>query len=359
MSGAPDRKRGQNHLSALPTLVILGPTAGGKSELAVALAEQFHGEIISADSMQVYRELNAGTAKPTAAQRARAPHHLIDIVEPTDPFSVAEWLERAEAILEDLRARGKLPIVVGGTNLYIKALLEGMFEGPGGDEKFRASLAGTPAPQLHDRLKNVDPPAADRIHPNDRKRITRALEVHHITGRPISEQQGQWNDSFSREPAASEGSGTSGRDQKESLSPEPQPLNPSYRHNPLLIGLSWPVPAINRRINARAKAMFHPPIGDAPEDREDLIDETRRLLDAGRLGPQARQAIGTKQVLAHLTGRDTAKEAMERVKIDTRRFAKNQRTWLKRYRNVHWIEAADMTPEKRTIAATDIVRSCI
>jgi tRNA dimethylallyltransferase len=288
-------------------VVIVGPTAGGKSELAVAIARALGGEIINADSMQVYRELNVGTAKPTPEQRAAAMHHLIDCVDPTESWTVADWLDAAEHAIADIHDRDRLPIVVGGTNLYLKALLEGMFDGPPADEAFRASLADIPSHDLHARLAEADPESAERIHRNDHKRIVRALEVMHVTGKPMSEHQTQWQ-------------------------------GQAYRHNPILIGLNWPTEAINRRINARVKAMFHP-----PQEGESLVDETRRLETAGRLGPQAREALGTKQVLDHLAGRLTLDECFERVKIDTRRFAKQQRTWLKRYLGVKWLDpsAAD------------------
>lgn len=303
-------------------VVIAGPTAGGKSELAVQVAGACGGEIISADSMQVYRQLNAGTAKPTPAQREAAPHHLIDCVDTTESWTVADWLERAERLIVEIQRRGRWPIVAGGTNLYLKALLEGMFEGPPADDAFRAAQAGTPAAALHRRLHRVDPEAAARIDANDHKRLVRALEVHHLTGRPISQLQRQWSEA---------------RDK-------------SYRHNPIMIGLQWPTPMINRRINARVKAMFDRAVG------EDLVTETRRLLEAGVLGEQARQAIGTKQVLDHLGGRYTLDEAIERVKIDTRRFAKAQRTWLKRYRGVRWLDASAMTTEALIEAAIDHVQ---
>lgn len=289
-------------------VVILGPTAGGKSELAAALARQFNGEILGADSMQVYRGLDAGTAKPSAEERAAVPHHLIDAVEPDQPWTVNDWLSAAETLIADLQSRGKLPIVVGGTNLYLKALLEGLFEGPPADEAFRASLESTPTFELHARLKQVDPVAAGRIHINDRKRTLRALEVHHQTGQPISGMQTQWAEGFS--------------------TPQSEIRNTRYRHDPILIGLNWPVERINRRINARVKTMFPA-----------LIEETRRLRDAGKLGPQSAKALGTAQVLDHLAGKLTEEETIEQVKILTRQYAKSQRAWLKRYRDVHWLDA--------------------
>jgi len=306
-------------------VVILGPTAGGKSELAAAIARACDGEIISADSMQVYRQLNAGTAKPTAAQRDAAVHHLIDCVDTTESWTVADWLDHAERLIADIQQRGRLPIVAGGTNLYIKALLEGMFEGPPADADFRAKLVDVPSAELHERLQKVDPDAAARIDANDHKRLVRALEVHHQTGKPISELQQQWHEQ---------------RDK-------------TYRHDPILIGLSWPVERINRRINARVKGMFN------PESGEDLVAETQRLLNADLLGEQARQAIGTKQVLEHLAGRCTRDEAMEQVKIDTRRFAKAQRTWLKRFRGVHWLDASAMNTGALIDAAIDHIQQTL
>jgi len=306
-------------------VVILGPTAGGKSELAAAIARACDGEIISADSMQVYRQLNAGTAKPTAEQRDAAVHHLIDCVDTTESWTVADWLEHAERLIADIQQRGRLPIVAGGTNLYIKALLEGMFEGPPADADFRAKLVDVPSAELHERLQKVDPDAAARIDANDHKRLVRALEVHHQTGKPISELQQQWHEQ---------------RDK-------------TYRHDPILIGLSWPVERINRRINARVKSMFN------PESGEDLVAETQRLLNADLLGEQARQAIGTKQVLEHLAGRCTRDEAMEQVKIDTRRFAKAQRTWLKRFRGVHWLDASAMNTGALIDAAIDHIQQTL
>ncbi len=312
-------------------IVILGPTAGGKSELAVALAERLPGggEVIGADSMQVYRHLDVGTAKPPPDDRARVPHHLIDLVEPTERFTVADWLERAEALIDGLLGRGRWPIVVGGTNLYLKALLEGMFEGPGADPAFRASLDAVPDAELHDRLRGIDPAAADRIAPADRKRIVRALEVHHVTGQPITQLQTQW------------------RGDAQSPNPAADTRHPTYRRDPILIGLDWPTEAINRRINARVKTMFHPEAGG-----ESLPDETRRLEAAGVLGPQAREALGTKQCLEY----DDPDEAMERTKILTRRFAKQQRTWLKRFRDVHWIGAVPEDLERWTGRALEAIR---
>jgi len=331
-------------------IVILGPTAGGKSELAVALAERFAGEVVNADSMQVYRELDAGTAKPTAEQRQRAPHHLVDVAEPDEPWTLADWLAEAERAIDDIHSRRKLPIVVGGTNLYIKALLEGMFAGPPQDPAFRRAVADTPAPDLHRRLAEVDPDAAQRIHRNDHKRIVRALEVYQQTGKPISAQQQQWG---RREPHTKPPPAAASESRPIVPDPDPDP-GPRYRHDPIMIGLDWSREAINRRVNARVKQMFDPAAAGRPQ-AEDLVAETRRLHDLGRLGPQAREALGTRQALDHLAGRLTRAQAFERTKIETRRFARKQRTWLKRFVGAHWLDADEQPFESLVDRAAEIV----
>ncbi len=276
-----------------PVILIVGPTAGGKSGLALSLAQHLPGggEIISADSMQVYRGMDIGTAKPTREEQQLIPHHLIDGVEPDEPFSVDDWLKSAERCIAESRTRGRWPIIVGGTNLYVKAFLEGLFEGPPPDEALRAQLAGWSIEELHAELARVDPASAQRIHRNDRKRLTRALEVHRATGTPLSQWQSQWSGS-------------------------------PRRSDVLLIGLDWPAESINRRINARVKAMLE----------AGLVDEVRALHAAGRLGPQAREALGYKQLLSALEGNANLADAVEQIKIETRRFARKQRTWLKSFR---------------------------
>jgi tRNA dimethylallyltransferase len=275
-------------------VLILGPTAGGKSALAIALALRLPGggEIVSADSMQVYRGMDIGTAKASAAERAAVPHHLIDLVEPSDDgFSVDAWLERAERAIEEVRSRGRWPIVVGGTNLYVQAFMEGLFEGPAPDPGLRARLAALDPAARRAWLERVDPEAARRIHANDAKRTIRAIEVHEQTGRRISDLQREWH---------------AGR----------------VRAGVRVVGLEWPVAAINRRINARVRQMF-----DAG-----LLDEVTRLVAAGPLGSQARAALGYAQAVEVLAGRMTTAEAIEEVKVATRRFAKHQRTWLRRFK---------------------------
>src|SRR4051812_34893165 len=222
-------------------LVILGTTGSGKSELALALAERTagaHAEILSVDSMQVYRHMDIGTAKPTRDEQGRVRHHLVDLVEPNAEFTVARFVELADATIAGARERNVPLIATGGTPLYYKALFEGMFEGPGASAEIRDRLRALSNDELHARLTSVDPPAAARIHRNDTKRMVRALEVHELTGEPISSLQREW-------------------------------AEPTQRHDAVWVGLDWEKDALNRRINARVKSMI-----DAG-----WLDETRRLLD--------------------------------------------------------------------------------
>jgi tRNA dimethylallyltransferase len=294
--------------------VIVGPTAGGKSALGVALAHHLRGEghaaeIVTADSIQIYRGLDIGSAKPTLAEREGIPHHLLDLCEPDGPgFTVADWLREAERVIADVRARGGVPIVVGGTHLYVKAFVEGMFDGPGTDEAVRESLRAQGRAALRQELERVDAEAARRIHPNDERRTVRALEVYRLTGTPISAHQAQWD----REGRA--------------------------RTDCVLVGLDWPSDLLNPRINARVRTMVE----------RGFVEEVRGLWKAGRLGPQAREALGYKQIADHFEGRCSLDEAIEKTKIETRRFGKNQRTWLKRLRLIPgsvWIDAASAQVE--------------
>lgn len=277
--------------------VIVGPTAGGKSALAVDVALELErrglgrGEVITADAFQVYRGLDIGTATPSMEERRGVTHHLIDVVEPGEPFSVHDWLGLATRAIDEIRGRGHVPIVAGGTNLYIKALMEGMFSGPGSDETIREALRALHPDARRAELERVDPAAAARIHRNDERRTIRALEVHRLTGRPISEWQGQWD----RDEVA--------RDR-------------------VLIGLEWERDELNTRINERVRGMM----------ASGLLEEVQRLHEAGRLIGQAAEGLGYKQLVRYLIGCWTLDEAVEQIKIETRRFAKNQRTWLRRLR---------------------------
>ncbi len=288
-------------------MVIAGPTAGGKSALAVHLALALaargqHAEIITADAFQVYCRMDVGTAKPTPAERHGIAHHLIDLLEPAEPFTLDYWLKLAQQTIDRCRARHVLPIVVGGTHLYIKALLDGLFDGPAADLALRAELAAMDPLARREMLIRVDPHAAARIHTNDLRRTVRALEVFRLTGVPISQHQQQWDR--------------------------------TTRGDALLVTLHWPVEAINPRINARVRAML----------AHGLVEETASILAHGGFGPQAREALGYKQLLAFMQPHqlDAAREVAlkptsqaldhiaEEVKIATRRLAKSQRTWLRR-----------------------------
>jgi tRNA dimethylallyltransferase len=281
-------------------LVVLGPTASGKSDLAMRLARAHRAEILSVDSMQVYRGMDVGTAKPTPAERAEVRHHLIDLVEPTEEFTVARFVELADAAVADARARGVPLIATGGTPLYYKALFEGLFEGPPADEELRARLREQGGEAMHRRLSEVDPEAAARIHANDTKRLVRALEVYELTGRPISSFQTEWT-------------------------------TQALRHEATWVGLSWDKDAINRRINARVRAMI----------AAGWVDETRALLDRfGDLGKTAGEATGYAELIAHVRGRMSLGDAVEHIKIGTRQLARRQMKWFRRWPQVRWTDGA-------------------
>jgi tRNA dimethylallyltransferase len=294
------------------TILVLGPTAGGKTALSVELALRVPGggECVSADSMQVYRGMDIGTAKPSDEERRGVPHHLIDVADPHGgPFTVADWVDGARAAIEAIHARGRHAIVVGGTNLYVKSLTEGMFEGPAGDPEIRARLEALPTEMLRGDLEHHDPVAASRIHFNDRRRTIRALEVWMITGRRISELQQQWSDA-------------------------PRAL-PAGMH---VVGLEWPVDLINQRINQRVHAMVE----------AGLEQEVMRLLAKGPLNRQAIEAVGYREVLRHFAHELSIEEAEEEIKVRTRQYARQQRTWLRRFKAVPgaiWIDGPMTTTE--------------
>jgi tRNA dimethylallyltransferase len=260
--------------------------------------------------MQVYRGMDIGTAKPSAEERRGVPHHLIDVADPHGgPFTVADWVDGARAAIEAIHARGRHAIVVGGTNLYVKSLTEGMFEGPAGDPEIRARLEALPTEMLRGDLEHHDPVAASRIHFNDRRRTIRALEVWMITGRRISELQQQWSDA-------------------------PRAL-PAGMH---VVGLEWPVDLINQRINQRVHAMVE----------AGLEQEVMRLLAKGPLNRQAIEAVGYREVLRHFAHELSIEEAEEEIKVRTRQYARQQRTWLRRFKAVPgaiWIDGPMTTTE--------------
>jgi tRNA dimethylallyltransferase len=287
-------------------ILILGVTASGKGRLALELAKSLNAEIISIDSMKVYRRMNIGTAKPPKEIRDHpgAPgYHLIDVVEPSESFSVACFLELANAAVKDIQSRNKPIVAVGGTALYIKTLLYGLFEGPGADEQIRAELKAQAQNQglqsLYEQLQKIDPDTANKISSNDARRIIRALEVYKLTGRPISRFQQQWN--------------------------------ADNTHDWTIIGLRREKTEENKRINARVKKMID----------SGLFDEVKGLLAEPKpLSDQARCAIGYAEIIDHLSGKQSLDDAIELIKKNTRKLAKAQRTWFKTFKNVHWLDLA-------------------
>ncbi len=284
-------------------LILTGPTACGKSALALELAERIDAEIVALDSMTVYRGMDIGTAKPTSIERERVPHHLIDVLDPWESLTVAWWLEQAEEACRDITSRGKRPLFVGGTPFYLKALFHGLFPGPPADEELRRSLEveaerdGNAA--LHARLAAVDPRTAARLHPNDVRRVVRALEVHTLTGKPISDWQQTWDTkSFADNPA---------------IVPPPVRIPAAV--------LELPREELYTRINQRVDAML----------AAGWLDEVRRLRELPRpLSREARQALGYRELLAYLdnTGLEWD-ETVERIRTHTRQFAKRQMTWFR------------------------------
>jgi tRNA dimethylallyltransferase len=288
-------------------LLILGVTGSGKGRLAFDLAKDLGAEIISIDSMKVYRRMDIGTAKPPKEAREQVRYHLIDITEPSDSFSVRAFLDAALDAIEQIRSRNRPVVAVGGTALYIKALLYGLFEGPGTNQQIRAELRARAESrgleQLHRQLRQVDPEAAARIHQNDAKRIIRALEVYELTGKPISSFQQQWSADERR----------------------------ATDYDWMIIGLRREKAEESKRINARVKKMI----------AAGLVDEVKSLLAEEKpLSPQARCAIGYGEVIDYLDGKMSLEDAIELIKKNTRRLAKSQRTWFKTFRNVHWLDIA-------------------
>ncbi len=284
----------------LPVVLLIGATAVGKDEVALPLAESLDAEIVSVDSIKVYRGMDIGTAKPGSEERRRVPHHLLDLAEPWESYSVGRFLEDADRAVTDIRVRGRRPLLVGGSGLYLRAFLEGLVSGPAADPDVRRDLTERAIREglaaLHAELARVDPAAAARIHPNDRKRIVRALEVHALTGEPITARQ----------------------------------IHAGRRRAPqdvLLFGVTRPRAELQARACARVDALF----------AAGLVDEVRRLLAGPRgIGPQASEAIGYRELIEALragTPLDAAREAIQR---DTCRFIKRQETWFRRFPDTRW-----------------------
>ena len=303
--------------------LLAGPTASGKSEVAVSLASMIEAEIISVDSMNVYRGMDIGTAKPSRELRGSIRHHLIDIISASQTFSVAAYLALAREAVEEIRARGRVPLFVGGTPLYVRALVSGIFEGPPADWDLRQRLyelakTGEDGRQiLHRALADVDPEAARRLHPHDMKRVVRAIEVHARAGRRISELQSQWR------------SGLSGE---------------------------WKIFVLHRsredlraRIFRRVEAMFE----------QGFVAEVRELLSSpGGTSGTARAAVGYAEVIEHIEQGTPLEEVRDRIKRRTWRVARKQMTWFRGFRDACWVEVSeDESPKKTAECLYKCVRS--
>ena len=284
-------------------IIVLGPTATGKSALGIILAQKLNGEIISLDSMQIYKKMDIGTAKPADEELAAVPHHLINCLDINQSSDVVSFVNRAKEAENDILSRGFLPVLVGGTAMYIKIFLDGVFDGPDSSEEIREKLKSIAAEKgseyLHQKmLSPIDPIAAKKIHPNDLFRIVRAIEVYELTGKPISELQTQWKSKNKSD---------------------------EYR----LIGLTMPRDLLYKKIEKRIDDMI----------AEGLVEEVKDLKNQGiEKNKTAAQAIGYKEILAHLNGEYSLDRAIELIKRNTRRFAKHQLTWFRKDERIEWYE---------------------
>jgi tRNA dimethylallyltransferase len=314
-------------------LLLAGPTAVGKSAIALALAEKIGGEIITVDSMQAYRGLDIGTAKPTVEERRRVPHHLLDVCDLSEAFDAAQFIRLAQTAVAEIQSRGRVPIFCGGTGLYFKALLEGVGDAPPGDAKLRAELEAIPLEKLLEELRERDPMTFEKIDRQNPRRVIRAVEVIRLTGKPFSAQRAEWK-SF--------GSNEDGRSKMEDGKNSATPSSILHPPSSPFICFTRSSEDLHQRINIRVDEMF----------RLGLVDETRELLKHGLAENKfAMQAIGYRQVAEHLRGERDLAETIELVKIRTRQFAKRQLTWFRRHGNCKWIElktgeTADQALEK-------------
>ena len=293
-----------------PLIAIVGPTASGKSDLALFLAESFSGEIVNYDSVQIFRHLDIGTAKPSTAERARAPHHMIDIREPTEIFTAGDYQREARLVLEDIRNRGKLPILVGGTGLYLRALIEGLFAGPARSLHWRNRLEMIAEkrgrPYLHRLLQRLDFEAAARIAERDKPKVIRAIEVRLETGKPLSQHLDE------------------------------KPREPITGFDTHFVGLNPAREELYKRIDERVERMF-----DAG-----LVEEVRGLLARGiPSSSKPFEAIGYRQVIEDIDSCIPREETIRIIQRDTRRYAKRQITWFRRQCEVTWFDGSGDSEE--------------
>lgn len=285
-------------------IVLIGPTAVGKTSLSIELAKRFNAEIISGDSMQIYKGMDIGTAKITQEEMEGIPHHLLDIKEPEESFSTAEFQELVRAKIEEISTRGRLPMIVGGTGLYIQsAIYDYHFTASPSDQSFREALerqADEDGPEaLHQTLKEADPESAARIHPNNIRRVIRALEVIHCTGKTASEVQGD--------------------------------QSPELLYNTALVGLTMDRELLYERINLRVDRMVE----------QGLLQEVKHLYDKGLRDCQSIQAIGYKELYDYFDGNVTLQQAIENLKQNSRRYAKRQLTWFRNKMKVEWFDMSE------------------
>ena len=282
-------------------IVVCGPTASGKTELAVKIAEKYNGEIIGADSMQIYKGMDIATAKPTPEELRGVKHHLIDFLEPSEPFSVADYVEKARGVIAEVAARGKLPVIAGGTGLYINSLIDNIeFAEVKADIAFREEMKNIPAGELLKRLRKIDPESAEILHENNVKRIIRALEVYHTAGRTITKLKAE-----SR-------------------------LNPSP-YEPLMLGIEFPRNELYERIDRRVDLMLE----------AGLLEEARAFY-ARKNSHTSAQAIGYKELLPFLEGRAELSDCIESLKKSTRNYAKRQLTWFKKDPRIRWLKSEQL-----------------
>jgi tRNA dimethylallyltransferase len=309
-------------------ILIAGPTAVGKSAVALVLAERIGGEIISVDSMQVYRGLDLGTAKPGTSERRRVPHHLIDMVDLTEPFDAAKFASLAHKAVAEIRSRDHVPILCGGTGLYFQAFIDGLGEAPPADPELRAELKATPLDDLLRELEQGDPTTFESIDRKNPRRVIRAVEVIRLTGKPFSAQRARWGEADTV--------GSSRCDDRT-----------AQRAVPTILALTRKQEDLHARINARVDQMF----------ADGLVEETRRLLLHGlEQNKTAMQAIGYRQVVEHLRCERPLAETIELVKIKTRQFAKRQMTWFRKQASVDWIE---LKPEDSPASVAALVKAQI
>ena len=295
-------------MTKTPAIAIIGPTASGKTALALRIAKHVHGEIVNCDAFQVYRHMTIGTAKPTIAERQSIPHHMLDLHDPCDPFSAGQYQRLARKALKEIRGRGNTAIVAGGSGLYIKALIDGFFQGPGRSEELRNRMGRIVqrrgAASLYRALKRVDPKGAERISEPDTSRIIRAYEIYLLTGKPMSFWQCQPRDELK-----------------------------DFRW--LKIGIQWPREVLYQRINRRVDTMI----------RLGLCEETKCLMESFARTCHAFKAIGYRQIADYLEGRCGLEEAIEDTKRESRRYAKRQLTWFRSDPEIQWLEGTNQLDE--------------